>query len=751
MDALIISSGIILLIVIGIGIFFVARRVRLQRIQKSLKRTLLLVRLPRQEDRSAIEKTEHFFSTLTQFSQPLSCEIAVHHIGEELNFYLSLPEEKHAFIQRELEGLFPGIQIQDVPEYNIFQHEGVHKGGYIQQTKHFSFPLDTYKDMDRDTFAPIITTLSKIQHIGEGVVIQFLIKKAPDSYKKQLRSYLKKKKKADEEETENTTIAPKEDIQKKAKKPLLWVNARIIVSTDNDFQTESIFNDISESFSQFTTSEGPLLSIQKERSLKTLAYDTVFRQFNEKKGMILNTEELASLFHFPTADTLSPTVQWVTSKKSNIPLNLPTSGLCIGESSARGESKPIYISDEDRSRHLYIIGQTGTGKSGLLTQLASQDIERGKGVCVIDPHGDLVEHIAGCIPEKRKDDLIIIDPSYLEHPVGINMLEYDPAHPEQKTFIVNEIQSIFNRLFSQETMGPMFEQYMRNALLLLLEDSVNEPATLIEVPRVFTDAEFRQRKLARITNPVVIDFWTKEVAKAGGEGSLANITPYITSKFNGFIANDFIRPIIGQEVSSIQFRKAMDENKIILVNLSKGKLGEMNAALLGMLVIGKLVLGAFSRGDIPFEKRTDFNLFIDEFHNVATDGIATILSEARKYKLNLTIAHQFIGQLDEDIKKAVFGNVGSMIVFRTGNEDAQVLEKEFDPIFSAHDIGNLNAFHAYVKMLNHGKVTEPFSIETLPYRPSDKDAAQRLYDYALQKHTKTYKEIEEGIMRRLRA
>lgn len=749
MDALIISSGIVLLIAIVIGIYFIARRIRLQRIQKSLKRVLLLIRLPKQEDRSAIEKTEHFFSTLTQLSQPLSCELAVNHIGEELNFYLSLPEEKKAFIQRELEGLFPGIHIQEVPEYNIFQHEGVHKGGYIKQTKHFSFPLNTYKDLDRDTFTPIITTLSKIQHIGEGAVIQFLIKKAPQHYKKQLRTYLKRKKTTESEE-ENSTVASKEEIEKKGKKPLLWVNIRIIVSTENDFQTENIFNDIAESFSQFTTSEGPLLSIQKERSVNKIAYDTVFRQFNEKRGMILNTEELASLFHFPSSDTITPTLQWVTSKESSTPLNLPTSGLCIGESISRGETKEIYISDEDRSRHLYIIGQTGTGKSALLTQLATQDIERGKGICVIDPHGDLIEHILGCVPKEREDDVILIDPSYLQRPVGINMLEYDPTHPEQKTFIVNEIQSIFNRLFSQETMGPMFEQYMRNALLLLLEDSINEPATLIEVPRIFTDPEFRKRKLERITNPVVVDFWTKEVSQAGGEGSLSHMAPYITSKFNGFIANDFIRPIIGQETSSIHFRKAMDENKIILVNLSKGKLGEVNAALLGMLVIGKLVLAAFSRGDMPFEKRTDFNLFIDEFHNVATDGIATILSEARKYKLNLTVAHQFIGQLDEKIQKAIFGNVGSMIIFRTGNDDAEIFEKQFSPTFSAHDIGNLNAFHAYVKMLNHGKVTQPFSIETLPYRPSDKNKAHHLYEYALNKYIRTHTEVEEGILRRLR-
>jgi len=289
-------------------------------------------------------------------------------------------------------------------------------------------------------------------------------------------------------------------------------------------------------------------------------------------------------------------------------------------------------------------------------------MKEGKGFCVIDPHGELVDKILNFVPASRIDDVIIFDPGDRSRPLGLNMLEYNLSRPEEKTFIVNELQAIFNQLFMKETMGPQFEKYMRNTLLLLMDDFKNEPATLMEVPRVFTDEEYRRRKLANCTTPLVVDFWTKEVPKTSGEQSLGNFAPYITSKFDGFISNDYLRPIIGQTKSSFNFRQAMDEGKIILVNLSKGKLGDLNSALLGMLIVGKLLQAALSRVDVADEKvRRDFYLYIDEFQNYTTDSIATILSEARKYRLNLTIAHQFIAQLKDNIRESVFGNVGNLV------------------------------------------------------------------------------------------
>jgi hypothetical protein len=313
------------------------------------------------------------------------------------------------------------------------------------------------------------------------------------------------------------------------------------------------------------------------------------------------------------------------------------------------------------------------------------------------------------------------------------------------------MQSIFNKLFPPETMGPMFEQYMRNALLLLMEDSVNEPATLIEVPRIFTDVEFRNKKLARIHNAVVIDFWQKEAVKAGGEASLANMTPYITSKFNNFISNDYMRPIIGQPKSAFAFREAMDQGKILLVNLSKGKIGDLNASLLGMIVVGKILMAALSRTDTADKSNLkDFCLYIDEFQNFATDSIATILSEARKYKLCLTVAHQFIAQLKEEIRDAVFGNVGTELVFRIGTQDAEFLVKQFEPVFTINDLVNIDNLNAHIRLLINGQTSKPFNIH-IPFPPAGNgELAAHLKEYSRLKFGGDRTAVEADIHRRLR-
>jgi hypothetical protein len=268
-------------------------------------------------------------------------------------------------------------------------------------------------------------------------------------------------------------------------------------------------------------------------------------------------------------------------------------------------------------------------------------------------------------------------------------------------------------------MGPMFEQFMRNALLLLMDNAANEPPTFLDVPRIFTDPEFRAKKLANCQNPVVKDFWEKEAIMVGGEGSLQNMTPYITSKFNNFIANDYLRPIITQPKSTLNFRELMDNGKILLVNMSKGKIGELNANLLGMIIVGKILMAAMGRADMPMEKRRDFNLYIDEFQNFTTDSIATILSEARKYRLNLIIGHQFIAQIQEKIRDAVFGNVGSIISFRVGPDDAEFLEKQFAPVFTKNDLMNVDNYNAYAKILIGGQTSKPFNFRPLAPQKGD--------------------------------
>ncbi len=542
-------------------------------------------------------------------------------------------------------------------------------------------------------------------------------------------------------------------LQVKVAKPLFEVNLRLVASAGSPFQANDILDGLTAGFSQFGSPMRNDFRIVKPRNPKNIVNDFIYRMFDGGEKMMLSAEEIASIYHLPISSTETPRVKWLKSKEAPPPDNLPAQGILIGDATFRGTGKPVYITDDDRRRHIYVIGQTGTGKSTLLGNMIIEDIQSGKGVAIIDPHGDLVENALGFVPKERLDDVIYFNPGDLARPLGLNMIDFNPARPEEKTFIVNEMQSIFNKLFSQETMGPMFEQYMRNALLLMMEDAANEPATLVEVPRIFTDAEYRKRKLARIHNPVVIDFWEKEAVKAGGEASLANMTPYITSKFNNFISNDYMRPIIGQPKSSFNFRDVMDSKKILLINLSKGKIGDINAGLLGMVFTGKILMAALSRVDIAdADKRPDFNLYIDEFQNFTTDSIATILSEARKYRLNLTMAHQFIAQLEDKIKDAVFGNVGSELVFRVGVQDAEFLVKQFEPAFDQNDLINIDNLNAFAKILINGQTSKPFNLKigTTSWGGGNKELAEKLKEYSRMKYGQERQAIEDDIFKRLR-
>lgn len=782
---LFICALVILVFALTLLIFWAVKHSRKEMLRKSLATKLLLIRIPRAHPddktpfKEEINRTEQLFSILAGNKEGVTLEAAVHHVGEEIYFYISVNEKIVSLISRQIESLFKDARVEEAEEYNVFQPEGYSKGGYLTLDTHYAIPIRTYVESEGDTLSPIIGALSKINEIGEGGALQISIRPAEESYKKNIKQMLEHLKKGErvndiisqkpfdykdlknifenvpdeKDETDKKTIIDETAIQaleKKISKPLVQVNIRFIVSTTNQVSTDAIVDGIIGSFAQF---EAPLrnkFKVVLARNIKKFSYEFVFRLFNPTQSVVLNIEELASIFHLPITSTFSSRIKWLKAKDAPPPSNLSTKGTKLGESVFRGNAKPVYISDEDRRRHLYIIGQTGTGKSALMTNMALDDIRQGKGVCVIDPHGDLVDSVLGGIPSDRIKDVIVFDPGNINRPIGLNMLEFDPARPEEKTFIVNEIQGIFNRLFLAETMGPMFEQYMRNALLLLMEDAVNEPATLIEVPRLFTDDEYRNRKLARITNPVVLDFWQKEAIKVTGEASLNSMAPYITSKFNNFIANDYVRPIIGQTKSAFKFRQIMDEKKILLVSLSKGRIGDINSGLLGMLMVGKLLLAAFSRVDVAQEKRNDFNLYIDEFQNFTTDSISVILSEARKYRLNLTIAHQFIAQLEEKIRDSVFGNVGSMLTFRVGPQDADVLVKQFEPIFSQNDLINIDNFNAYVRLLINGQTSQPFNIKTPFYPPTDHILAQQIKEMSAEKYGAHRAAVEQNILQRLR-
>ncbi|MFA5099056.1 MAG: type IV secretion system DNA-binding domain-containing protein [Candidatus Paceibacterota bacterium] len=782
MEIYLIISAILIIIAVATAAFFFVRHLKKKRLLQALDLKILLVRLP---DKKSEQKTNEdflkeinlssqLFGALAGLKSPFALEAAVHNIGEEIHFYIAAPKDSIEFASRQIEGLWSDAKVETVNDYNVFNSGGVNSGVYLKQKSSYVLPIRTYVEANMDTFSTVLSGLSKINEIGEGASIQVLVKAAPGSAKKSIYSAIERLKKGESVENilKGSSISVK-DVQKavsggevkkeekiidseaikalesKISKPLLAVNFRIMVSSPSQYQTDAILESVSGGIAQFSAPSRQELKILKPRDLNNLIYQFSFREFDDNQSMILNTEELSSMFHLPTFSTEVPKINWLKSKEAPPPVNLPSKGTLIGESFFRGEKKPVYISDDDRKLHVYAIGQTGTGKSTLMTNMAVEDIRQGKGMAIVDPHGDLIEKILGLIPEERFEDVIIFDPSDRWRPIGLNMLEYDFNRPEDKTFIANEMQGIFNKLFLAETMGPMFEQYMKNALLLLMED-LTEPATLMEVARVFTDPDFREKKLSKTSNPVIIDFWRKEAVKAGGEAALSNMTPYITSKFNNFTANDYMRPIIGQPKSAFNFRQIMDEGKILLVNLSKGKIGDINANLLGMVIVGKILMSALSRADVTKEKRRDFNLYIDEFQNFTTDSISTILSEARKYGLNLTVAHQFIAQLDEKIKDSIFGNVGSMISFRVGPQDAEFLEKQFSPAFNQNDLMNIDNYNAYAKILINGQTSKPFNIRTVAPEAGNIETGEHLKEMSRQKYGRDRQEVEDEILKRLR-
>ncbi len=753
----------------------------------SLKLQLLQIRAPSLIDPSDVQKPlkeqiavgKQLFNAFSVFKKPIIFEIAVANLNKTINFYIAVPRENVDFIEKQIEALYPYAKVDRVDDYNIFNPEGQASGMVLKLKEDFVLPIKTFMELESDPLSTIINGMSRLEEMGEGASLQLVCLPASKNVSKTITGLSQKMKEGkslkeargtgvhDFLETAKDVFLPKsskapppaskpideviiKNLESKVSENLFNVNVRIVSSASSKERAEAIAGHLFSAFAQFSA---PLKNSFKSyipRSLKRFFWNYSFRNFQAGESMILNTEELTSIWHLPLPAMESGAVSRLRFREAPPPLNLPQSGVVLGESVYRGERRLVATDRDDRRRHLYVIGQTGTGKSALIQEMARQDIEKGEGVAVIDPHGSLIENIISNIPEHRFKDVIIFDPADTEYPLGLNMLEYDIKYPEQKTFIVNEILAIFQKLYAAlpESMGPMFEQYMKNCLFLLLEDQRAMP-TLIEVPRVFTDDDFRADKLSVCKNPVVRNFWFKEAEKVGGEASLANITPYITSKFNPFIANDFIRPIIGQPHSAFNFREVMDSKKILLINLSKGRIGDINANFLGMLLVGKLLMTALSRVDVKEEQRPDFYLYIDEFQNFATESIGTILSEARKYKLDLIMAHQFIAQLPNKIKDAVFGNVGSMAIFRIGVDDAEYLKKYFEPVFTAADLININNFNAYVKLMISGQTSVPFNIKTFAPHIGNFKKLEVLKEYSHLKYGKPRQEVEDGIARRL--
>ena len=670
----------------------------------------------------------------------LVLEIAVRHIGQDIQFYMAVPRSIEDIFEKQIHGLYPEAHIEPVQDYSVFHPGGVALGASVTQKNDSILPIKTYQKLESDPLGEILACLSKINHQGEGAALQILFRPShQDGQRKfaekvvrqmqhghQLKDAIKRTKNPPKEPTPEElakqppkVVTPFEEevikgIQTKASKPWFDANIRLVVSAESEPRASQLLDILAGALAQFSTTDQNEFSLNKMtgRYLRSFLFNFSFRMFNESQKVLLSSEELASLYHFPISTT-SAGVKFVNSKSAPAPLNLPNEGVVLGKSVFRGIEKEVRMSDADRRRHLYVIGQTGTGKTVFMKSMLRQDVENGKGVCVIDPHGDFAEFVLSIVPPERAEDVIYFDPGDIDFPMGLNMFEIDPTHPEQKSMVIDELFWIFDKLYDLKTTGgPMFEKYFKNSALLLLDDYAHEVPTLADISRVLVDDAYRADKLTRETNPLVVQFWQLEAEKAQGEQSLASMAPYITSKITSFVFNEFLRPIINQQKSSFNFREVMDSQKILVVNLSKGRIGDLNANLLGMIIVGKLLMSALSRVDIADESaRKDMYLYIDEFQNFTTDSISTILSEARKYHLDLIIAHQFVKQLKDGIRDAVFGNVGSIASFRIGPDDAEFMKNKFEPVFNAQDIMNIDNLNAYVNLLIGGQTALPFNIK----------------------------------------
>ncbi|MDD5071817.1 MAG: type IV secretion system DNA-binding domain-containing protein [Patescibacteria group bacterium] len=713
---------------------------------------------------------------------------------KKICFYAVAPRKMARYLEQQINAHYPEAVIEEVEDYNVFAPKGEIAAGSLKTDRGFIFPLKTYRKQETDPMNSIINAMSKLE-ADESVAIQYVVRSAKGVWHKKAAAIVREvasgksmaealklnkitkaisavgdiaamaKPPTELERQKQLNNASKtsaleqemlKEIEEKNAKAGLDVNLRIVVSAKNKGQAGVFLENMANALRQYNYYEyGNNFKNKLARGNQGgIINDFIYRRFREKLSFLLNTEELASLFHFPLKHTETPNILWLTAKYAPAPSNLPDEGIILGENFYRGVKKEVKIKRDDRRRHLYVIGKSGTGKSQFMASLAIQDIINGEGVGVLDPHGDLIQDILCRIPPERAEDVILFSPADLERPLALNLVDYDPKYPEQKTFVINEMIKIFDKLYDlKATGGPIFEQYMRNALLLIMADPASG-STLMEVPKVLADPAFRKMKLERCGDPTVVDFWKQEAEKAGGEAALANVVPYVTSKLTQFISNDTMRPIIGQQRSSFNFRDLMDKQKILLIDLSKGRVGEMNAFLLGMILIGKILMAALSRTDIPLEKRKDFYLYIDEFQNFTTDSICSILSEARKYGLNLIIAHQYLGQLvknkDTTIKDAVFGNVGTWALFKVGSEDAEAMEKEFSPVFNQYDLINVDKFTAYVKLLIDNAASRPFSMKTLWPLPGEarEDMARRIKALSRIKYGQDRNIIEAEIKQR---
>jgi len=703
----------------GVAFLFGLWRKNKLRQEKALSMAHLEIRLPR-DNEIKIDAAEQMFASFASlksakgrlkfFKVPDSIAFEIVARPQDIRFYVSVPKKLLDMVEKQIHGSYPDAQIEEVEEYNIFDNpEGKIAYTMLKLDESDFKPIRTYKDLPVDPLSTFASTLGKMQE-GESAAIQFMITPADSSWKSAGRAHISTTKKQEADpETAKYSVDQKEleAVDQKMTKAAFETYIRIITISSTEESADAHLGNIVSAFTQFSGYN----SFTKDKMRWTNGFfmvDFIYRYLPLwGHGSILNTEELATLFHFPNKTVDSPSINWMKSRLAPAPANIPTTGLYIGKSIYRGMSKPIYLQPSDRRRHMYIIGKTGVGKSEFLKDMILQDIRNGEGVCFIDPH-DTIDQILPLIPPERAEDVILFDPSDTTRPMGLNMIEAETE--EQKHFMVASVLGLMYKLYDpQKTgiIGPRFEHAVRNAMLTVMAEKGN---TFIEVVRILTDPSFVQELLPKVTDPMVRRYWTDQIAQTS-DFHKSETLDYIVSKFGRFVTNKMMRNMIGQSVSAFNFRQVMDEQKILFVSLAKGKIGEENSNFLGLVLVPKLLSAAMSRQDMPQDQRKDFFLYVDEFQNFATPDFATILSEARKYRLNLTVANQFIGQMEEDIKNAIFGNVGTIVSFRVGVTDANYLQHEFQPNITEGDLINIEKYHAYVKTQINEEPVPPFSLD----------------------------------------
>lgn len=712
----------------------------------------------------------------------------------QVNLYVSCPQRLAKLIEKKIAGFFQDTYLEEVGDYVDFNKSEVVLVEQLELDKESIFPVKNYKYISSDPLNDMVGSLSKLEQ-NESAAIQMIIrpvksnwqeagrKKAQemlnDEDKKSKSDWVKpwkwpiilaklmlKGEEAFSEDKSDVPSGPKrktqiaEDeikaIDEKNTKVGFDSLIRVVVSGDDEVSVQQNMMNLMSSFSLYAYTDGNKFSTLDIKNPEKIKSDYLKRAFSrpfrfKDKPSILTADELASVFHIPNIRfNRSPVINWQNYKIAPPPINIPKDGVLLGHNIYRGQRTEIRMKNEDRFRHFYVIGQTGTGKSSIFKSMIRQDIRAGHGVCVVDPHGDLVEDTLQFIPKERADDVIYFNPADLERPLGLNLLE--AKSDSEKDLVALDAMNIMIKLFNEEVFGPRIQDYFRNGCLTLMEDP--EGGALTDIVRLFTDDAFQKMKVEKVQNPIVKSFWENQMANTGAREKQEMI-PYFAAKFGAFITNTMMRNIIGQTKSAFDFGEVMQDGKILLMNLSKGLTGDINSKLLGMIIVSKLQMAAMRRQTMAQEDRTDFYLYIDEFQNYVTDAIESILSEARKYRLSLNIAHQYIGQLvekqDDKIKNAVFGNVGTKMCYKIGAQDAEYMAKEMAPVFSDQDLVNIDKFKSVMKLSIDNQPSVPFSVVPLNayLETGDQELGRAIKELSRLKNGRDVEFVNREILRRI--